>query len=324
MPERAGLRVLAARHPGRRHVGRRDLHARGPRRARTSAFLAENTEKFLAAARKRPEFARLFTTLLPSVPQLFADVDRDKVLKQGITLSSVYQTLQAFLGGAFVNYFNRFGRVWQVYVQAEGEFRTRADNVGQFYVRNADGQAGAAVLAGDHEARSTGRSSPSASTSTGRRRSTASSRPGYSTQQGMKALEEVFAQTMPREHGLRLHRACRSRRRWPSEGVPPAAVFGFSLLVVFLHPGRAVRELDAALRRPPRHAHRRASARSARSGSAASSCDVFSQIGLVMVIGLAAKNAILIVEFCQGRARARRARSSTPRSPARACACARS
>ncbi|PYM78747.1 MAG: hydrophobe/amphiphile efflux-1 family RND transporter, partial [Candidatus Rokuibacteriota bacterium] len=109
------------------------------RAGKDPAFLAENTETFLAAARKRPEFARLFTTLLPSAPQFFAEVDRDKVLKQGITLASVYQALQAFLGGAFVNYFNQYGRVWQVYVQAEGEFRTKAENVGQFYVRNAAG-----------------------------------------------------------------------------------------------------------------------------------------------------------------------------------------
>src|SRR6266540_2386516 len=106
------------------------------RAGKDPAFLADNTDKFLAAARKRPEFARLFTTLLPSVPQLFAEVDRDKALKQGISLASVYQTLQAFLGGAFVNYFNQYGRVWQVYVQSEGDFRTRAENVGQFYVRN--------------------------------------------------------------------------------------------------------------------------------------------------------------------------------------------
>src|SRR5947207_974449 len=110
------------------------------RSGKDPAFLAENTDKFLAAARKRPEFARLFTTLLPSVPQFFAEVDRDKVLKQGIPLTSVYQALQAFLGGAFVNYFNQYGRVWQVDVQAEGQFRTQADNVGRFYVRNAAGQ----------------------------------------------------------------------------------------------------------------------------------------------------------------------------------------
>ena len=88
------------------------------RSGKDPAFLAEHTDRFLAAARKRPEFARLFTTLLPSVPQFFADVDRDKVLKQGIALNSVYQALQAFLGGAFVNYFNQYGRVWQVYIQA--------------------------------------------------------------------------------------------------------------------------------------------------------------------------------------------------------------
>src|SRR6267143_2034039 len=110
------------------------------RSGKDPAFLAEQTDRFLAAARKRPEFARLFTTLLPSVPQFFAEVDRDKVLKQGISLTSVYQALQAFLGGAFVNYFNQYGRVWQVYVQAEGQFRTQADNVGRFYVRNAAGQ----------------------------------------------------------------------------------------------------------------------------------------------------------------------------------------
>src|SRR5207237_2884012 len=77
----------------------------------------------------------------PNVPQHCALVDRVKVLMHGIELASVYQTLHAFLGGTFVNYFNRFGRVWQVYVQAEGDFRTRAENVGQFYVRNASGES---------------------------------------------------------------------------------------------------------------------------------------------------------------------------------------
>jgi len=86
-----------------------DVHSRGSRRPRPGLSGREHHE-FLAAARKRPEFSRLFTTLLPSVPQFFAQVDRDKVLKQGIALSSVYQALQAFLGGAFVNYFNQYGR----------------------------------------------------------------------------------------------------------------------------------------------------------------------------------------------------------------------
>src|SRR5208283_2299383 len=99
-------------------------------------FLAENLQKFLAAAQKRPELAGVFTTALPSVPQVFVDVDRDQVLSQGVKLQDVYQTMQCFMGGAFVNYFNRFGRQWQVYVQSEGDFRNQAEKLGQFYVLN--------------------------------------------------------------------------------------------------------------------------------------------------------------------------------------------
>src|SRR5262249_24415038 len=104
-------------------------------------FLAQHTNKFLEVARTRPEFVSLTTTFLPSVPQIFADVDHDKVLKQGVDLGAVYRTLQAFMGGAFVNYFNLFGRVWQVYVQADGKYRTTPENIGQFRVRNAEGEA---------------------------------------------------------------------------------------------------------------------------------------------------------------------------------------
>src|SRR6266446_2391774 len=103
------------------------------------AFLAQNLKTFLDAARKRPELATLIPTFLPNVPQVFVKVDRDKVLKQGIDLGQVYQTLQTFMGGFFVNYFNRFGRTWQVYIEAEGDYRTDAKNVGQFFVRNANG-----------------------------------------------------------------------------------------------------------------------------------------------------------------------------------------
>ena len=103
-------------------------------------FLSDNLNKFMAAARKRPEIGTLTTTFLPSVPQQFVDVDRDKVIKQGVQINDVYRTIQAFMGGLFVNYFNRFGRQWQVYVEAEDEYRTKSENVGQFYVRNAAGE----------------------------------------------------------------------------------------------------------------------------------------------------------------------------------------
>ena len=103
-------------------------------------FLADNLQKFMAAASKRPEIAPgMVSTFLPSVPQQYLEVDREKALKQGVPLNDVYRTIQAYMGGLFVNYFNRFGRQWQVYVEAEGEYRNNLDNIGQFYVRNAQG-----------------------------------------------------------------------------------------------------------------------------------------------------------------------------------------
>ena len=104
------------------------------------AFLAETPRNSWKPRRSGRRLARVTTTFLPTVPQIFVNVDRDKVLKQGVDLSQVYRTLQAFMGGYFINYFNRFGRQWQVYVQAEGEYRTRAEQLGQFYVRNAAGE----------------------------------------------------------------------------------------------------------------------------------------------------------------------------------------
>src|SRR3974377_1052307 len=76
-------------------------------------FLADNLDKFMAAARKRPEIGTLTTTFLPRVPQQFVTVDRDKVIKQGVAINDVYRTIQTFMGGYFINYFNRFGRQWQ-------------------------------------------------------------------------------------------------------------------------------------------------------------------------------------------------------------------
>src|SRR6202008_179329 len=140
------------------------------------------------------------TTFLPSVPQRFIEVDRDKVIKQGVPISDVYRTIQAFMGGYFINYFNQFGRQWQVYIEAEGAYRTRPENVGQFYVRNKNGEMVPLSALTKFQAQS----GPEFTMRFNMYRSAqinGAAAPGYSSTQAMKALEDVFDQTMPREMG---------------------------------------------------------------------------------------------------------------------------
>jgi HAE1 family hydrophobic/amphiphilic exporter-1 len=163
-------------------------------------FLATNLGKFMGAASKRPEIAGMLTTFLPAVPQQFLDVDRDKVLKQGVPLNDIYKTIQAYMGGVFINYFNRFGRQWQVYVEAEGDYRKKVDNLGQFYVRNKEGSMGPLSSLTKFESRS-GSEFTMRYNLYRSAQIIGSAAPGYSSAQAMKALEDVFDQTMPREMG---------------------------------------------------------------------------------------------------------------------------
>ena len=149
------------------------------RSAKDIAFLAEQHEEIPeAAARKRPEIASVDTTFLPNVPQQFIAVDRDKVLKQGVDIKDVYRTIQAFMGGSFINYFNRFGRQWQVYVEAEGDFRGPGRKRRTVLRPEPNRRHGAAVRADDDSSHVPVPNSPCATTCTARRRSSAVPRPG--------------------------------------------------------------------------------------------------------------------------------------------------
>jgi HAE1 family hydrophobic/amphiphilic exporter-1 len=267
----------------------------------TPAYLGEQADKFIQAAKKRPEIGSVYTTFRPSVPQRFIEIDRDKALKAGISLNDIYTTIGAFLGGSYVNDFNRFGRLYKAYIQAEPEYRENEEQIGLFFIKNGEGKSvplsAFLKIVDVYGADYTNRFNLLRATEINGGPAT-----GYTSNQALTALEEVAADVLPDDMTFSWSNMSYQEKKAAGSA---AIVFAFSLLFVFLILAAQYESwslpFSILLGTPFAIFGALLAVLVARRYNLVYENNIFAQISLVMLIGMAAKNAILIVEYANDK-----------------------